>query len=346
MAACGAQACDDEKVDKPQRLFNYKPAGVKADEYSLLEFKIETMDEYVATCRSVMDDMIEPILKMPIIAEAKERTVTTELLVKKGKINDSDIFVYMHRPKTLPEKGCAAMVFVHGGAAVAGSAKHLSPMYAFQALYWEVVGFGVEYRLAPEHGNKGGADVYAALKYVYDNAEELGIDKTRIGMAGESAGVHHIFNACNLMAQDGVTDMCKMIISDIGMFNSILSFTPEEDLVEDEEIQSKKYLHLLYGALFGDKSKELMEKKDPMLFVELVDEDKLKVYPPMCIFAAEFDSMFKGSKLVAQRLEKVGKLLEFRLIRGLGHMCHMANNKESMAAYQDKTTCVNVYLKK
>jgi len=345
MAVCGAYACDEEKIDKPKRLFNYKPAGVKSPEYvPFPEGKNTTVEEYAANFRKAMDEILEPIKKIPFFIEAMEKNVTTQLTVPKGKISDGDITVYMHRPKTLPEKGCAAMIYAHGGAAVAGSAKNCIPICALTALQWEVVVFNVEYRLAPEHGNKGCTDVYAALKYVYENAEKLGIDKTRIGMEGMSAGVHHVFNACNLMAQNGETGMCKMIISDVGMFNTALMFTPKKDW-KGEELVFGPQLDIMYKAIFADKYKELIDKKDPMVFVELVEEDKLKVYPPVCIFTGEFDALYKGSKMIAERLEKVGKLLEFRLIRGLGHMYASSRNKETEAVSIDRLTCVKAYLK-
>ena len=52
-----------------------------------------------------------------------------------------------------------------------------------------VVGVSVEYRLAPETPYPGPLeDCYAALRWTYDNADELGIDKERIGVYGLSAG--------------------------------------------------------------------------------------------------------------------------------------------------------------
>jgi len=346
MAACGALTCDEEKVDKPKRLFNYKPAGVKSPEYmGLPEAKSDSLEEYVANGRKGMDEIMGPMKNNQFLADAMEKNVTTKLTVKNGKISDGDITVYMHRPRTLPEKGCAAMIFAHGGGSTSGSAEQHIPVYALVALHYEVVGFNVDYRLAPEHGNKGGSDVYAALKYVYENAEKLGIDKSRIGMEGTSAGVHQIYNACNLMAQNGETRMCKMIISDIGMLTSVLKFTPEKDW-EGEELVAGPYLDFMYEAMFGDKFKEYIANKDPMLFPELVEEDKLAVYPPVAIFSAEFCPMHKGNKLMAKRLDKVGKLLEFRLVRGLGHMYGIAVNDETTAVFQDRILCVDVYLKK
>jgi len=343
MAACGA--CAEEKVDRPKRLFNYKPSGVKSPEYvPLPEIKYDNEEEYVDGTRKTMDEMMESFGKVPMFLDAMEKTVTTELVVKKGLISDGDITVYMHRPKTLPKKGCAAMIFVHGGGTIAGTAKQHIPSFAFMAVTYGVVGFNVEYRLAPEHGNKGGTDVYAALEYVFSNAEKLGIDKTRIGMESFSAGTHHVFNACNLMTQKGDTGMCRMILSDIGMFTSVLRFTPEKQLKGEEAISAPQ-LDMMYKSMFGDKYKERVDNKDPMLFPEMVDEDKLKLYPPVVFFSAEFCAMHKGNIMISQRLEKVGKLLEFRLVRGLGHLYGMSNNNETQAAFKDRVTCVDVYLK-
>jgi len=343
MAACGS-LCAEEKVEKPKRLFNYKPAGVKAKEYVPLpsdDTKYDTLQEFVDVQRKYMANIMEQQAKMPILVDAMEKTVTTELTVKG---DDGDVTVYIHRPKTLPKNGCPAMIFAHGGGCMAGTGKDFVPVYALMSLSYEVVGFNVDYGLAPENGNNGGREVYAVLKHVYNNAETLGIDKTRIGMEGVSAGSHHIFNAINLAAQEGKTGMCKMILSEIGMFTSVLWSTPQKDRVGEEAVSGPD-LERLYRALYGDKYKDHVDGKDPMLFPELVEEDKLKLYPPVVIFSAEFCPVHKGNKLLAQRLENVGKLLEFRLIRGLGHLHIVSNNDETAAVFKDRITCVNVYLK-
>lgn len=351
MAACGAQACAeekvDEKVDKPRRLFNYKPSGIRSPEYVPLpafEGKYDNQEEYVHSSRKTLDEMMEGISKMPVLVDAVKKNIITELVVEKGSISDGDITVYMHRPKNLPKKGCAAMIFVHGGGAITGSARQFIPTYSILSLYYGVVGFNVDYRLAPEHGNKGGMDVYAAVKYVYDNAEKLGIDKTRIGIEGSSAGAFHTFNACNLMSQNGETGMCKVIFAEIGMFTSVVRFTPEKDW-KNEELVVGPGLDPMYKCLFGDKYKEYVNNKNPLLFPELVEEDKLQHYPPAVFFSAEFCPFHQANLMLSQRMEKVGKLLEFRLIRGLGHMYAMCQNKETMETFEDRMKCVNTYLK-
>ena len=49
--------------------------------------------------------------------------------------------------------------------------------------------FSVDYRLAPEHPYPAALhDIYSVLSWMHDNAETLKIDKTRIGIKGESGG--------------------------------------------------------------------------------------------------------------------------------------------------------------
>jgi acetyl esterase/lipase len=60
----------------------------------------------------------------------------------------------------------------------------------------------VEYRLAPEHQFPAGPeDCYAALGWLFDSAEERGVKRTRIGVAGYSSGAGFAAGVA-LMARD------------------------------------------------------------------------------------------------------------------------------------------------
>jgi len=81
------------------------------------------------------------------------------------------------------------LVNFHGGAAIGGTAEQANPFCARYAVMCKAVVINVEYRLAPEHKAPAGIDDgYAALKWVIANAEDLGIDPTRIAIIGESGG--------------------------------------------------------------------------------------------------------------------------------------------------------------
>ena len=90
------------------------------------------------------------------------------------------------------EKPRPAIVHIHGGGYVLGEAKmSLRPMQEVAAAL-DCVVVTVDYRLAPEVRFPGALeDNYTALKWVYDQAAILGVDRARIAVMGESAGGGH-----------------------------------------------------------------------------------------------------------------------------------------------------------
>lgn len=85
-----------------------------------------------------------------------------------------------------------ALLHMHGGGFVAGSAKAALPRLQEMAAALDCVAVSVEYRLAPETPYPGALeDNHAALTWLYRQASELGVDPTRIALLGESAGGGH-----------------------------------------------------------------------------------------------------------------------------------------------------------
>lgn len=101
-----------------------------------------------------------------------------------------EVLVYLINAK--PGQSRPAIVHTHGGGYVLGSAK--SDLRGLQDLAVELdcVIATVEYRLAPETRYTGSIeDNYAALRWVHAHAAELGVDRARIAVMGESAGGGH-----------------------------------------------------------------------------------------------------------------------------------------------------------
>ena len=95
-----------------------------------------------------------------------------------------------------------AVLHIHGGGYIIGSAADSVPNMRRLAEQLDAVVITVEYRLAPKTKYPGSLeDNYAALKWVHANAEELGIDRTRIALLGESAGGGHAA-ALSIAARD------------------------------------------------------------------------------------------------------------------------------------------------
>jgi acetyl esterase len=81
------------------------------------------------------------------------------------------------------------LVFFHGGGWVYGDLDSHDPACRFLAERSGVRVLAVDYRLAPEHPFPAAVDdVWAATKWVAENAAELGADPGRLAIAGDSAG--------------------------------------------------------------------------------------------------------------------------------------------------------------
>jgi triacylglycerol lipase len=96
--------------------------------------------------------------------------------------------VRIYRPTDRNDR-LPALLHIHGGGYVMGSVRmnHLSNIEL--AASTSALILSVDYRLAPETVAPGAVeDCYAALQWLHDNAEQLGIDPARIAIRGESAG--------------------------------------------------------------------------------------------------------------------------------------------------------------
>lgn len=82
-----------------------------------------------------------------------------------------------------------AVVFAHGGGFVLCDIDSHDSFCRTMSRYTETVVVSVDYRLAPEHRAPAAVeDVFAAWCWMIDHAEELGIDPSRVLVAGDSAG--------------------------------------------------------------------------------------------------------------------------------------------------------------
>jgi acetyl esterase/lipase len=101
---------------------------------------------------------------------------------------DPEVIVRTHRP-TRATAPAPAVISMHGGGFIIGNRTFDDPRLGHWCTELGVVGVSVEYRLSPEVRYPGPLeDCYAALRWTVEHADELGIDPSRIGVTGVSAG--------------------------------------------------------------------------------------------------------------------------------------------------------------
>ena len=138
---------------------------------------VETMS--AADARAAIAARRLPIDNLDDVASANARLVPGP---------GGDIPVRIYRPHGDTETR-PAVVFCHGGGFVLCDLDSHDSFCRAMSRHTESVVVSVDYRLAPEHRAPAAAeDVFAALCWVIDNASELGVDRARILIAGDSAG--------------------------------------------------------------------------------------------------------------------------------------------------------------
>jgi len=114
--------------------------------------------------------------------------VTLDKRTVPGPESGPDVGISVYAPRTRIGR-LPCLFHIHGGGFVTGSAAGLQAVHFPLALEANCVIVSVDYRLAPETPFPGAVeDCYSALSWVMAHVDELGVDASRIGVMGESAG--------------------------------------------------------------------------------------------------------------------------------------------------------------
>jgi acetyl esterase/lipase len=206
-----------------------------------------------------------------------------------------------------------AVVTIHGGGYIIGSYDMDSPLLDRWCPRLGVVGVSVEYRLAPETPYPGPLeDCYAALRWTYDNAGELGIDRDRIGLYGLSAG-GGLAAALALLARDRGEVPLAFVLLDCPM-------------LDDRQLMPSIRADGLYvwgsgSNQFGWRSYlgELYGSDEVPSYAAAARASDLGGLPPTCLVVGSIDGFRDEDIDYAQRLNQAGVNCELHVIAGLPH---------------------------
>jgi acetyl esterase/lipase len=117
-----------------------------------------------------------------------ESTLDIEDYHVAGHEGDPEVTVRVYRSRRASGE-VPALLYIHGGGFVLGSVASEQDNATTLASTLDIVVASVEYRLAPEHPFPAGLhDCFAAITWLFQRADDLGVDRTHVGVYGSSAG--------------------------------------------------------------------------------------------------------------------------------------------------------------
>jgi acetyl esterase/lipase len=205
------------------------------------------------------------------------------------------------------------MLFFHGGGLVAGTldthdaiCRALSNASGCRVL-------SVDYRLAPEHRFPAAiADGCAAVRWIAAHAEELYIDRERLGVSGDSAGATLAAVVCHTMMAEAQVPLAFQFL-----LCPIMDLAAETDsrrsLAEGYLVDRDTLEHDLRHYLAPDA-----ERADPR--VSPLRAEDMSGLPPTVVHTAEFDPLRDEGQAYAERLRQAGVRTLYRCHPGMIHL--------------------------
>lgn len=204
--------------------------------------------------------------------------------------------VRLYRPQI--EGDLPAIVFFHGGGWVVGTIDQYEHLARVLAVETGCAVLSVGYRLAPECPYPAGLeDCYAAVEWLAASAAELGVDASRLAVAGDSAG-GNLAAAVALLARDRagpklrhqllfypVTDRCCDTVS--YKENDRYFLTPD-------------MMRWFWKQYVGDRAAAATPFAAPADFSDLAG------LPPATVITAEFDPLRDEGEAYAHALANAG----------------------------------------
>ena len=191
-----------------------------------------------------------------------------------------------------------ALVYVHGGAfayKAAAYQKKLAMIYAKKA---GCKVFFPHYRLAPKYQYPAAyEDVMSVYRYVAEHAQELGVDPSRIGIAGDSAGASIAALVCNRWEEENVPMPCLQML--VYPVTDARMETESMKLYTDTPNWDSRANERMWDYYCG-KDSEKRDKASPMWC------DLPSALPGTYIETAEFDCLHDEGLAYAGKLKQAG----------------------------------------
>ncbi|WBQ17616.1 alpha/beta hydrolase [Sphingobium yanoikuyae] len=285
----------------------FDPTRLSPDVLAVLETASKTGMPPMETL--AIGDMREAYRQIGVLLGGEPVPVAKSVdLAARGPAGDIPLRLYL---PAVPKNVSPATIYFHGGGwCIGGIDTHdkVCRRLAHESGHPIV---SVEYRLAPEHPAPAGPDdAVAATRWIYDHAGELGLDASRLAVAGDSAGG-------SLSAV--VTQQLRSIVPLVAQ----ILFYPCTDLSP----ASSRYPSRSENANVPPLTLAAMHAMADPFAGELINDPRvsplcgkdLQDLPPALIFTGECDVLRDDGRFYADALKKAGVPVEHIELPGMVH---------------------------
>jgi acetyl esterase/lipase len=196
------------------------------------------------------------------------------------------------------------VVWVHGGAFVAGDKSDLTPYLKILAgRGYTAVGVG--YTRAPEgHYPTPVREANEALAFLLKNAEEMRIDPNRILLAGDSAGAQIVAQLAAIISDPAYAETVGIDAAiERGQLKGVVLFCGVYDAsLADYDGAFGGFLRTVMWSYFGTKD----FLNDPRMAEMSVNRHVTADYPPAFVSAGNADPLAPQSALMAKTIAEKG----------------------------------------
>ena len=200
---------------------------------------------------------------------------------------------------TIEKRPLPTVAYFHGGGGVQGDLETHHGLCARLARHAGVLVVAVDYRLAPEHKfPAAGEDCFAAYRWMRTKGRDLGVDTSKVAVAGDSAGGNLSAAVSQLAAANNIAvPTCQVLIYPAVDFSLE---TPSHRELEDGHVIPRDRI-LWY---FEQYLKSDADKAD--LRASPLRAPSLEGQPPAMIVTAGFDPLRDEGQAYGRRLQEAG----------------------------------------
>jgi acetyl esterase len=230
-----------------------------------------------------------------------------------GRDGAPDVRARVYAPIEASDSLRPGYVQIHGGGFVLGDLDMFEQAPVDIAATCGAVVVAPDYRLAPEHPFPAGLeDCYATLEWLAANADELGVDRDRIAVGGESAG-GGLAAGVALLARDRQGPAICFQLLEIPELDDRLD-TGSMTMFVDTPLWNRPAAELSWKYyLSGDPEKLGLQYAAPSRAEDLTR------LPPAFVSTCEFDPLRDEGLIYAQRLLAAGVSTEVHHYPGTFH---------------------------